>query len=338
MLALARRATRNPNPTDTAALIQELRAELRAVLYPERVKQKTLNQLAGAWLPRKLKAIEGPATFEGRFRNHLLPALGKHTAGTLRRADVEAFLWGLVKGGLSHQTANHVRDGGRQLVEDAIENGEWPAANPFAKAKSLFIPEREYEVLTRSEASRLLAAFPWRWRPLFAVALYLGPRRKTIFNIRRDDVDLEQRVIRFRVTKTRRPIWRIPVPEQLLPYIKRALRDSEGEWLFTNRFGNQHRGECKTLARVLRKAFREAGIYRGDRLPAITFHGLRRCCSVLHQESGCHPWVVSRVLGHSQASLALVGSVRENMTARRYSAFSEGFIREQLNLLSLRRR
>jgi hypothetical protein len=46
--------------------------------------------------------------------------------------------------------------------------------------------------------------------------------------------------------------------------------------------------------------------------------------------------VVSKVLGHSQASLVMMGSPVENMTAKRYTQFSQGFIRAELNKLSLK--
>lgn len=333
------RSRLTPEP-DTRQMLLELREELRQTLRPTLAKLRTLAEIAAEWLPQKLQKIASAASFEGRVRNHILPALGHHTSQTLRKRDVEVLLLDLRHGrGLSAQTANHVRDAGRQLVQDALENGEWSGANPFAQVEPFPLEERDYDVLSRQEARAVLAAVPDRWRPLFALAVYLGPRRSTILNVRVADVDLEARVISFLKTKTGKKIRRIPIPDELLPYLQEAVaRAGPGEWLFPTRFGKKHAGQPKALNRVLRRAMQAAGVKRPDGgLPRLSFHGLRRTSSCLHQEAGCAAWVVSKVLGHSQASLVFMGNMPENVTARHYSTYSENFIREQLNRLTLQK-
>lgn len=339
MLRVARRTRRTTSGRDVRAVVldtNQLLLDLREELRARKPVRKTLTELAEKFLPVKMRTLASASDFDGRMRNHILPALGARTSETLRKRDVQAFLLDLVGGGLSPQTANHVRDVGRQLVEDAIDNDEWEGSNPFARVVPFQIPEKEKDVFSRGEAKALLRAVPWRWRPLFALALYLGPRRKTIYSLRLDDVDLVHGLIDFNDTKTRRRIKKVPIPRGLTPYLKRAVADSKGEFLFTNRNGTRHARDSKALARVLRAAMRKAGIRRqGDRLPGITFRGLRRVCSCLLQEAGCSPWVVSRVLGHSQSSLAAMGNPVENVTARAYTVFSPGFVRRQLNKLEL---
>jgi integrase len=322
-------------------LVKEVRAELRKefrLLNAEKRAPvlKTICDLAAEWLPRKTKLIASGKDFRRRVENHILPGLGHHTAATLKKRDVEAFLLELLEGGLSEQTVNHVRDHGRQLVEDAIDNDDWPSSNPFAKTKTLKIPETDKDILSRPEAALLLASIPTRWRPLFALALYLGPRRSSIFNVRPWDVDFASGVISFNKTKTGKAIKRIPIPDELVPHLREAMSCASKDWLFVSRNGTRHTRDSKSLRRVLARALKSAGIRRADGLvPHITFHGLRRVSSVLHQEADCHPWVVSKILGHSQASLALFGSVLENTTAKKYTVFSEQFVRQELNRLTL---
>ncbi len=308
---------------------------MRSLLRPE-APTATLSELAADWLPRKLRKLKAsPETFEGRVRLHLLPALGHLSCATLRPSHVEDLLDGLVAKGYGQQTANHVRDAGRQLVEDATLNRLWVGPNPFQQVKKLKVPPPEQDVLAREEAARLLRFIAPHWRPLFALALYLGPRRGSIINLRPADVRLSTLHIDFLSMKDGRPRRDVPIPDELAPHLERALASARGEFLFSQANGAQMCAGSHVLVDELCAAMERAEIRRPHGPPRITFHGLRRCSSTLHQEAGCHPWVVSRVLGHSQASLAMFGNPVENMTATRYTQFSERFIRRELNRLSL---
>jgi integrase len=290
--------------------------------------------LAEDFLRRKRAALSDPDTFEARLRNYTLLALGAHTANTLRPMHVEDMLNAMVADGLSPQTANHVRDGGRQLVSFAIDNGEWPGANPFAKVKPLELPEPDHVMLTKAETGALLRNVRRFLAPLFAVAIYLGARRDTIFNIRCSDVDMGLKTIQLLKTKTGKRISNVPIPDELVPYLRDALTASYGDWLFMNRAGEKRtRDSGRALNKEIQRALRLAGILREGQPPPLTFRGLRRLSASLHQEAGAAPWVVSRILGHSQASLVAAGNPAENVTARHYSVFSEQFVRQELNKL-----
>ncbi len=323
-----------PLEPDTRQLILGLQEEMRALLRPEQKPLLPLYLLAEDFLRRKRAALTDPSTFEARLRNYTLLALGHHTANTLKPMHVEDMMRAIVGGGLSPQTANHVRDGGRQLVEFAIDNGEWPGANPFTKVKPLELPEADHVMLTREETGALLRNVRRFLAPLFAVAIYLGARRDTIFNIRCSDVDIGRKLIQLNKTKTGKRISNIPIPDELVPYLRDALDRSYGDWLFMNRAGEKRtRDSGRALNKEIARSLKLAGVLREGVVPDLTFRGLRRLSASLHQEAGAAPWVVSRILGHSQASLLAAGNPAENMTAKRYTVFSEEFVRQELNKL-----
>ncbi len=323
-----------PPEADTRQLILQLQEEMRTLLRPEQRPLRPLSDLAEDFLRRKRQALTDPATFEARLRNWVLVALGAHTAATLKPMHVEDVMRAVVGEGLSAQTANHVRDGGRQLVAFAIDNGEWPGANPFAKVRPMRLPDAEHVMLTRDETGALLRHVRRFLAPLFAVAVYLGARRDTIFNIRCSDVDIGRKVIQLTKTKTGKRISNVPIPDELLPYLRDALAVSLGDWLFVSRVGERRtRDSGRALNKEIQRALKAAGVLRDKVPPDITFRDLRRLSASLHQEAGAAPWVVSRVLGHSQASLVAAGNPAENMTAKHYTVFSEEFVRQELNKL-----
>jgi integrase len=321
---------------ETQRMLAELRAEMRATV-PEPPPARTLRDLSSEWLPRKLKKIPASAAaFDGRVRIHLLPTLGHHTYATLLPEHVEEMLEGFIEEGMGAQTANHVRDAGRQLVSHAIKNKRWVGPNPFEEVSKLKVPEHHYDVPTREEAAAILVAVEARWRPLFAAELYLGPRRKTLFHLKPEDVHLASGTIDFLVTKTGVPIRGIPIPNELRDYLKWALGDAKGEWLFSRDCGRQLSDKSNLLRAVLRRAIERAGVKRDGKPIRLTFRDLRGVSCTLHQEAGCHIWVMAKVLGHSISSLGPDGGLMESMTARRYSKFQKEFVRANLNRLCLR--
>jgi integrase len=309
---------------------------MRSLLKPEQKPQRPLDALAEDFLRLKRPDLADPETFEARLRNHALQALGRHTAATLLPMHVKDMMQSVVASGLSPQTANHVRDGGRQLVEFAIDNGEWPAANPFTKVRPLKVPIGEKVMLTKDQTRQLMLCLRRALVPLFAVAIYLGARRDTIFSIRRTDVDLSRGLIQLKKTKTGKQILNVPIPEELRPYLRDALFASvDSDWLFPSRYGGKRtRDSGRYLNREILRALKGMGVVNeaGEPLP-LTFKGLRRLSASLHQEAGAAPWVVSRVLGHSQAALVAAGNPAENMTARHYTIYTEEYVRQELNKL-----
>lgn len=335
------RIVRGGSDFDARFELDQLRMLIREELRREEPPSATLSELAAERLCRKLPGMASARDFEARVRKHLLPALGFHTSATLKPKHIEIMMADLARAGFAPQTINHIRDAGRQLIADAIKNEAWPKANPFALVAPLDTPRREPPMLTRIQAAQLLREVPSRWRSLFALALYLGPRRGEIFALEKEWVDLERKLVSFNGsherdrTKTGDQRRNIPIPSELMPYLRHAMTEArDSAFVFPSEKNERLTKDTKLVA-VLRDAL---GVVDINEVSAtqMTFHGLRRVSSTLHQEAGCHPWVVSKVLGHSQASLAACGNPVENMTARRYTQFSEEFVRAELEKLSLK--
>lgn len=288
--------------------------------------------LAHPWLTRKCRGMASGNSLEGRVRKWLLPYLGAHTDQTLKARDVADWISQLTRTHsargrpLSAQTIRHVWDAGRQIVQEALANDEWRGSNPFANAGAPPTETKEQDTLTAPETAAMLRAVPPLWQPLFATAIYLGPRRGGLRLLRKVDVEKEGWNIWLPTEKTSKRRC-VPVPGELQPYLQFALAlHPSSEWLFPNpETGGQLSNDVR-LCPMLRRALSRLGIRK-----KLTFHGLRRVSSSLHQEAGCHPWVVSRILGHSQASLI----IPENTTSRRYTRFSDEFTRRELNRLTL---
>ncbi len=151
----------------------------------------------------------------------------------------------------------------------------------------------------------------------------------------------------------------MPIPGALVPILERVLAGSAGDLLFPNENGERQRHDVKK-ARMLREAFRKAGVVNGWRYlcrrkgcgyhveraardegarcpkcefklwelgvpPRLRWMDLRHSCSTLHREAGADPLVVQLLLGHSPKSL----------TDSTYTHLSMEYQRVQLDKLRL---
>jgi integrase len=149
--------------------------------------------------------------------------------------------------------------------------------------------------LTRTEAARLLNASR-RFSPhlslFILIALYTGARRGAILGLRWNQIDFERSRINFnepgrRITTKRRPI--IPVPRQLLWFLRAAQRKAVSPWVIS------YRGDRITdVRKSFEKARTEAGIG-----PDVAPHTLRHTCGTWLAQAGVDLYEIAGWLGHT---------------------------------------
>jgi integrase len=128
-----------------------------------------------------------------------------------------------VREALSPRTVNHVRKHLRAIFKAAIARAWFVGANPVENVPMKPVKRRTLVTLTADEASRLIAAAPFPWRGIVAVAL-LGLRKGEVFGLSVDDVDTERWEIHVRrshdasTTKSGR--------ERTVPITARSARSS----------------------------------------------------------------------------------------------------------------
>src|SRR5262249_7532355 len=157
------------------------------------------------------------------------------------------------------------------------------------------IPKKIRATLAGEEVSLLLFHVPDEWRDLFATAIYTGMRKGELFGLRRQDVDLRQRLIVVRrsydsdTTKGKHADV-LPIAAALVPYLEHAVENSSTELVFPGPDGRMRTEEADPQ-KVLRHAMGRAGLVEGyehicrrckaaGRLPCTERHGdpeLRTC-------------------------------------------------------------
>lgn len=327
----------------------------------------TISELCGWWFETKaFTKLQSGRDRRHNIEAHVLPLLGEHTQATLTSDDVEDSLEVARKRHeLSSQTLNHIRAALAKVINDAIKRQppKWTGPNPVKGVTRYEVEDRDPPMLTAEQAGRLIMAAAPHWRPIFAVALYLGLRAGELRGLKNEDVDILHKRLhvkrsgRRETTKTGKARI-IPVPDELWPILLEAKRaKAGGEHLFGH--GGHPLSKNWKSASLMRATLKKAGLLasirwvcnhkkgcdaafdeevEGGRCPTcgyklrrttrpleMDFHDLRHVSATLHQEAGCHMWVMTKVLGHSMPKVMTV----------RYTHLPEEKVRSELNRLSL---
>jgi integrase len=355
--------------------VVRLAAELRvARAQPLSVAEKvvpqelpTIAELCEWWFETKaFTKLQSGRDRRHNLEAHVLPLLGEHTQASLSSDDIEdALEVARKRHGLSPQTLNHVRAALAKVINDAIKRQppKWTGPNPVKGVTRYEVEDRDPPMLTAEQAGRLIMAAAPHWRPIFAVALYLGLRAGEIRGLKNEDVDILHKRLhvkrsgRRETTKTGKARV-VPVPDELWPILLAAKRaKAGGDHLFGH--GGHPLSKNWKSASLMRATLKKAGLVasvrwvcnhkkgcqatfdeeveggwcptcgyklrRTTRPLEMDFHDLRHVSATLHQEAGCHMWVMTKVLGHSMPKV---------MTMR-YTHLPEEKVREELNRLRL---
>jgi integrase len=265
------------------------------------------------------------AGYEAALRMRVLPALGDRQLDTVERRDLRLLVEDLLDVGLDPSSVRNTLMPLRVILRRAVEDGEL-AVNP---ATGLLLPAvrgRRDRVASPEEVRRLLAALPDLDRALWATAFYAGLRRGELMALRREDVDLERRLLRversydekahaFVEPKSRAGRRVVPVVQPLAAHLAGRR---PGELVFASPRGAPFCGS--TVWRRARAAWRVAG------LEPIGLHEARHTYASTLIAAGVDAKTVATYMGHAsvQTTYDLYGKLMpgsEAATAARVEAY-----------------
>ncbi len=322
----------------------------------------TVKALLAWWTTSYLTDSSGYSRSIGTVRRHLIES----ELACLRLVDVTS---GLVEQLIQSKSAklgpsslNHIRGYLSSAFGSAIKTGRFLGPNPVAGVRKRKVPRRVPHYLRAEEVRPVLAAVPARWCNLFAAAIYTGLRRGELFALRKENVDLANRLLTVAGSHARDTTKGghgdvIPIAAELVPYLTQAMDSSPSALVFPDPKGRMLSDRVQ-LELVLRRALRRAGIVTGYRhscrrkgcghveqspddklrrcpkcsmklwphgeVRRIRFHDLRHTTASLLIMSGANPAAVQRILRHSDPKL----------TMDVYGHLAPGYLRTEIDRLS----
>lgn len=206
------------------------------------------------------------STMEGRWKKHILPALGDQVFHQVRPNDITRFLQAKQAEGLSPQTVRHLRVHLQRLYTWAKKEAQlFVGENPASLAWSPKLDEPDPKVLELDELEAVIAhAREQDVADFIAAAGYTGMRRGELIALTWRNVDLKTRLIDVRRSGTSRTTKGgrsriVPIPRPLLERLERRRKEARSEYVFPAEDGGMRREDYDANG-PFRSALARAGL------------------------------------------------------------------------------
>ena len=246
----------------------------------------TLAQALDAHLEEK---EHSPRTVEG-YRYHLdryLARFRNRAVADISRQEVRE-LFAKLKGKHGETTGASVMRTLRAVINTAMRIDETIEANPVAALRVPATKSRKVHALDIPDWwVRVQKLTPAR-RDLHIAMLLTGARRSSILQVKREDVDLERRVLKFRHMKTGGELL-FPMGEGLTDLLRARMKDDEpfnSEWLWPSTHSkcghivepkeaglpspHEYRHHARTMFIQAGAPYAESALLLGQKLPGAS--------------------------------------------------------------------
>lgn len=232
------------------------------------------------------------------FRNHINPELGHMSAKDITRKDVNRLLDKLKATKRPH-AANHSLSALRKMYNWAIERDEL-LYNPCIGIRKP-VPTKERErFLNKDEIIQFWHAcneLGYPYGPIGQLLLLTGQRRSEIANLKWDEIDFENQVIRLTPDRIKaKRGHEVPLSDMAATILKSIPRHT-GPYIFTSTAGKRPVCGFGKVKSDFTKYFKAEG---------WCFHDLRRTCATGMAEMGIAPTTISRVLNHAEGGVTKI--------------------------------
>jgi integrase len=221
--------------------------------------------------------------------------------------DVLAYRNSIIAASKTARTANLSAKVVSAAFNTALRQGYIPS-NPCVALESLPIKTEERATFTPAQVSKLMRVAEGDWKGAVLFAYYSGARLGDVSNMRWSAIDLEQRLIRFTPSKTKKPVT-IPLHDEL----ERELLKKPGigkAFLFPSLAGKGtggRHGLSGRFAAIMEKAGIQGKIIRhaegGRATSNLSFHSLRHSFNSAMANAGVSQEIRQKLTGHSSAEV-----------------------------------
>jgi integrase len=275
---------------------------------------------------KRTKATQRPSTRrrrDGILDKHILPHLGSRAISSIKPHDIQRLVNTWTSDGLSPRTVTHHIRVISPIFDMAVKN-DLITRNPCSYLNLPKIRKAPVRALTPEECRRLIEAMPDHYRPMIRFTLATGVRWGEVVALTINCLDIKNRQIHVKQSKTDAGIRSIPLHEDDLQVIIGHLRDTArtcsqpGDPLFVT-----ERGSALNNSNFRQRVFKNAAIEAN--LAGITFHDLRRTHATMLVAAGVDIKTVQYRMGHESITTTLAI----------YATPTEGNLRKSVDAIDL---
>jgi len=320
----------------TEARARDVLADIFAIANEDDLPSGTVKEYLAAWLAKKrLEISERSFSDYSKAVHDLQSHLGskaKKPMDALTVRDVVSFRAALskrVRGVTVNKYLKILRGAWTSALKDGLVR-----ENIFARAGLVKESKNERRAFTLAEFKSILAACDEEWRGMVLFGFYTGQRLSDIAGLTWRQADVGAKEIRFRTSKTSRPM-KIPMHAALLAYCMRIpSSDDPGAALFPearrtvnvnqSTLSRQFTDILASVGLVEKKTHEKRGKGRDSRRTSggLSFHCLRHTATSLLKNAGVSDVVAREIIGHESEAVS-----------RAYTHIEADTLREAVNKL-----
>ena len=230
-----------------------------------------------------------------QIMTHLNTAMGETQLGDIGALQIERYKLDRLKQSASPATVNREVALLKHMFNMAEHWQLFFGRNPVRGVKFLEEDNLQIRCLSEAEEENLLQCCSPYLRDLVTFAINTGLRLGEIINLRWEEVDLDNAVIKMLVRKNRRML-EVPLNDTALAVVNGWWGLRKCEYVFYN---PETGGQWKDLWLGLKKACRKAG------LDDVTWHTFRHTFASRLTRNGADLVTVKELLGHSSVSVTM---------------------------------
>jgi len=242
---------------------------------------------------------------EYRNRMYLAPVFDNKRLDEISPFDLERLKADLSKH-LSLGSVKHCLVLFRQIFNKAIEWDLYQGENPIKRVKLPILQNQRQRFLSYEEAKLLMAELQRRSEQLHDIALlalHCGLRAGEIFNLKNQDIDIENELINVSDPKNKenRKAFMTKAVKQMF---KNRICEKPDEFIFRDK---KHAGPINDISRAFKRSVDKLKLNDGvtDPRQKITFHSLRHTFASWLALQGETILVIRDLLGHKSLAMTI---------------------------------
>jgi len=259
---------------------------------------------------------------KSRYENHLKARFDKKRLDEIILFDLERMKSEMLKADASLKTISHCLGLIRAMYNKAADWNLYDGPNPIKKkrtgekkgimptvqnARDRFLSVKEAELLLKELKrnhqikDKYVELKDPKLHDIALISLHTGARASEIFNLKRQDIDIENSLITLRDTKNTETRY-APMTAEVKKILKRRMPDNSNDLIFTDNDGQKIKEVSDTFSRVVDTLGLNEGVT--DRRQKVVFHTCRHTFASWLAIQGTPIYTIAKLMGHKSLAMS----------------------------------